>query len=192
MGSRFSSKKALSAEDMQFLKAHTKYDEKTIQEWYTGFKADCPTGKVSKKKFIEMYKTFFSLGNPQKFCEHVFRTFDTDGNGYIDFKEFLLAIAVTSSGTVQERLNWAFRMYDIDGDGTIEVKEMKGIVQSLYDMVGPCIDDMPAETAEQRTVKIFQKMDSDKDGRLTREEFITGCMEDPQLMKMLHVNILNK
>ena len=38
-----------------------------------------------------------------------FRTFDTDKNGSIDFKEFLLAIDVTSNGCPEEKLNWAFR-----------------------------------------------------------------------------------
>ena len=37
------------------------------------------------------------------------RTFDTDKNGSIDFKEFLLAIDVTSNGCPEEKLNWAFR-----------------------------------------------------------------------------------
>jgi Ca2+-binding EF-hand superfamily protein len=45
-------------------------------------------------------KKFYNLGG---------RTFDTDHNGYIDFKEFLLAIDVTSSGCPEEKLNWAFR-----------------------------------------------------------------------------------
>ena len=40
---------------------------------------------------------------------HIFRTFDTDKNGYIDFKEFLLAIDITSAGTAEEKLKWAFR-----------------------------------------------------------------------------------
>lgn len=33
-----------------------------------------------------MYKMFFPSGNAVEFCDHVFRTFDMDKNGYIDFK----------------------------------------------------------------------------------------------------------
>lgn len=57
------------------------------------------------------------------------RTFDTDNSGFIDFKEFLLAINVTSSGTPEQKLEWAFRMYDIDGNGTIDEKEMIKIIE---------------------------------------------------------------
>ena len=56
-----------------------------------------------------MYTKIFPGGNAEKFSENVFRTFDTDKNGFIDFKEFLLAIDVTSAGTPEEKLKWAFR-----------------------------------------------------------------------------------
>ena len=47
--------------------------------------------------------------NAKKFCEHVFRTFDSDKNGFIDFKEFLLAVDVTSGTSPEKKLSWAFR-----------------------------------------------------------------------------------
>ena len=37
------------------------------------------------------------------------RTFDTDKNGFIDFKEFLLAVDVTSGTSPEKKLSWAFR-----------------------------------------------------------------------------------
>ena len=103
------SKQGLSQEDLEFLKTHTRYDENTIKEWYKGFKQDCPNGRLTPPKFVDMYKLFFPSGNAEQFCDHVFRTFDTDKNGFIDFREFLLAIDVTSAGTPEEKLKWAFR-----------------------------------------------------------------------------------
>lgn len=47
---------------------------------------DCPNGKLTPAKFVDMYKMFFPSGNAEEFCDHVFRTFDMDKNGYIDFK----------------------------------------------------------------------------------------------------------
>ncbi|XP_023288702.1 neuronal calcium sensor 2 [Orussus abietinus] len=82
----FGSKDKLSKEDMDFLKSHTRYDEATIKEWYKGFKQDCPNGRLTPAKFVDMYKMFFPSGNAEEFCDHVFRTFDMDKNGYIDFK----------------------------------------------------------------------------------------------------------
>ena len=89
---------------------------------------DCPSGQLTRKKFLEVYSGFFPEGNAEKFCEHVFRTFDADNSGKIDFKEFLLAINITSAGKPEEKLVWAFQMYDINGDGTIERSEMVEII----------------------------------------------------------------
>ena len=80
-----------------------------LKEWYRGFKSDCPDGRLTPKAFMQIYSKCFPTGNANEFCDHVFRTFDTDKNGFIDFKEFLLAIDVTSSGRPEEKLNWAFK-----------------------------------------------------------------------------------
>lgn len=50
------------------------------------FQQDCPNGRLTPAKFVDMYKMFFPSGNAEEFCDHVFRTFDMDKNGYIDFK----------------------------------------------------------------------------------------------------------
>ena len=104
-----SSREGLSQDDLEFLVLNTHYDKATICDFYKGFISDCPGGKLNPDNFCQIYSKCFPAGNAKEFCGHVFRTFDTDKNGVIDFKEFLLSIDVTSSGTPEEKLNWAFR-----------------------------------------------------------------------------------
>ena len=53
-------------------------------------------------------------------------------------------------------------------------------------MVGPSISQEGSnESPEQRTKEIFTKMDLNKDGVLSKEEFIKGCMADEFLRNML-------
>ena len=43
-------------------------------------------------------------------CIYIFRTLDVDGNGYLDFKETLLASELISAKTPEQKLKWAFKM----------------------------------------------------------------------------------
>ena len=43
----------------------------------------------------------------------------------------------------------------------------------------------PDDTPETRTDEIFDKMDENSDGVLSKEEFIKGCMADQFLYQML-------
>ena len=53
-------------------------------------------------------------------------------------------------------------------------------------MVGPQLAySDPNDTPEQRTKEIFAKMDTNKDGLLSKEEFLNGCMADQFLYQML-------
>merc|ERR1712080_612517 len=187
MGNKSSKGDRLTKEDLEFLRTHTRYDEGTITEWYRGFKQDCPDGRLTPGAFVKIYSKCFPSGNAGEFCDHVFRTFDTDKNGFIDFKEFLMAIDVTSSGSPEEKLKWAFRMYDVDGNGVIDLEEMTKIVQSIYNMMRSHAGNI-AGTATDRAKDIFTRMDANGDGSLTQEEFLQGCLSDRELSKLLAPN----
>ena len=179
----------LGGENLEFLKCYTRYDEDTIKEFHKNFMKDCPTGQLTRDTFIDLYKMFIWRGNAEKYCEHVFRAFDTDQNGVIDFEEFLLAMYVTSAGTAEEKLTWAFRMYDVDGNGVIDPEEMLKVVQAIYSMLRKDATE-PMSVADERARKIFRRMDVNRDGLLTEEEFLRGCLEDDDLSKLLAPNVV--
>lgn len=119
----------LADEDIQYLVKKTGFMSREIRFWFDRFREDCPDGRLTKLRFIKMFSSFFS--NPSKataLCEHIFRTFDTDGSGAIDFNEFLITVGLISSHNTLERYKWAYQLYDIDGDGSVTIDELTKVV----------------------------------------------------------------
>ncbi|KAJ3124016.1 hypothetical protein HK098_001447 [Nowakowskiella sp. JEL0407] len=118
---------------------------------------DCPTGSLSRSDFQRIYNQFFPFGDSTTFADYAFGVFDKNGNGVIEFEEFIVALSVTARGDAEEKIQWAFQLYDIDKDGFISKEEMLKIVDSIYRMVGSTAN-MPSDedTPEKRVEKIFQ------------------------------------
>merc|ERR1711973_665518 len=121
----------LSKEDKDLLHRETGMDKTDIEEWYEGFKRDCPSGELNKAKFVAMYSKMFPRGNAEAFAENIFRTFDTNKNGTVDFREFMLGTQEDKRGKAEE----LFSKMDQNADGTVSQDQFVAVCKQDQDLL---------------------------------------------------------
>ncbi|XP_012717659.3 calcyphosine-like b [Fundulus heteroclitus] len=100
----------------------------------------------------------------------MFQRFDRDGSGTIDFDEFLITLRPPMSKARMEVIMQAFRKLDKTGDGVITIEDLRGVYNAKYH---PKYQN--GEWTEEQVFRTFlDSFDSpyDKDGKVTKEEFV--------------------
>ncbi|XP_077987608.1 calmodulin-like [Glandiceps talaboti] len=98
---------------------------------------------------------------------------DEDGNGEIDFEEFLTMMAKKLRDIdIDEEIRDAFRVFDKDGKGSISTKELKYVLTTYG-------DTLPDEEVQE----MLGKADKDGDGSVNYSEFVKNMSIDSLLKK---------
>merc|ERR1712106_22927 len=111
---------------------------------------------------------FMSLPELQQnpLVRRVIDIFDDDGNGEVDFKEFIQGLShFSAKGDMESKLRFAFRIYDMDNDGCVSNGEL---FQVLKMMVGNNLKDTQLQQIVDKTILLYDK---DNDGKINFEEF---------------------
>ncbi|CAF1486539.1 unnamed protein product [Adineta steineri] len=174
----------LSLNDYRYLMKQTNLTPDVIQGWYREFLNVCPNGQLNKNQFIKLYKELenTSIKNIESIAEHVFQAFDRNGDHRIDFKEFLIAYALTSIGDPLGKLQYTFSLFDTDHSQSIELKEMIKLLEQLFIITGHKQQDYSSISLAK---DIFQTLDQDHNQSLSKEEFINGCLENKSIRNVL-------
>ncbi|CAL1572580.1 unnamed protein product [Knipowitschia caucasica] len=162
---------------------HSNIDEilaEDMHHWYNKFMKESPSGLIT---LFELKAILGLQGlNPDaaSYVEQIFCTFDMDGDGYIDFVEYIAAISLLLKGEINQKLKWYFKLFDQDGNGKIDRDELETIFSAIQDITrNKNIDP------EDIVSLIFEKVDVHGEGELTLEEFIDGAKDHPDIMEIL-------
>ncbi|VDM94958.1 unnamed protein product [Thelazia callipaeda] len=108
----------------------------------------------------------FSVNIPNEEIEQLFKKFDKDGSGYIDFNEFLPPLSKTRVSLIDA----AFKKFDKTGDGVVTIEDMEEVYHA---------DRHPkylsGEKSREDIFKDFLKnfeASGHVDGKVTKEEFL--------------------
>ena len=159
----------------------TGLSDQRVRNHYAQFIKTCPNGAMTKKKFVDLSKA--ALGEKIVFLsDSLFRVYDENGDGIMDFTEYMLAINAASLNTPEDKLKWMFDVFDKDGGGTISPDEIEALLKDLFVMSGQKFE---YEELEEACKDIMDAIDTDGDGEVTKKEFINNAMKSQFIAGML-------
>uniref|UniRef100_A0A3Q4HLN6 Guanylate cyclase activator 1d n=1 Tax=Neolamprologus brichardi TaxID=32507 RepID=A0A3Q4HLN6_NEOBR len=133
-----------------------------MNHWYNKFMKESPSGLITLFE-LKAILNLKGLNEEANRCvEQVFFTFDMDGDGYINFVEYIAAISLMLKGEINQKLKWYFKLFDQD-----DITQNKDI------------------DPEEIVSLIFERIDVKGEGELTLEEFIEGAKDHEDIMDML-------
>jgi len=187
MGSK-NGKPVLTEQQAEQLAQSSGLDVVQVREQFDAFVLEHPNGKMKKKDFREMMAKALPKKDAGKMEKHVFRIYDTNNDGYIDFPEFMIVFYIMSDGSPEEVLGKIFRVFDVNSDDSITKKELTRLIKDMYGLLN---NDNPEQASEKFiATSAFAEMDKDADGKITKEEFISACLGQEQFSKMLALKVV--
>eukprot|EP01138_Halocafeteria_seosinensis_P015355 gb/GECG01015671.1/.p1 GENE.gb/GECG01015671.1/~~gb/GECG01015671.1/.p1 ORF type:complete len:217 (+),score=37.42 gb/GECG01015671.1/:1-651(+) len=129
----------------------------------------------------------FSDGQSSLFVERIFHLFDENGDGYVNFPEFIRGFSkLTPHGTHEQKLNFTFNIYDSNGDGKISSEDLRRLLQGCLDENG--LHFAPSDV-QKMVESTFEQVDQNRDGYIDFEEYRAMVDRNPYILQPLVVNI---
>jgi len=123
-------------------------------------------GKLSKDEIKNGYMTYFGKNLTDEQIDDMFSQVDADGNGEIDYSEFVVATMNEKNLLSNNKLQTAFKMFDKDGGGSISTDEIKQVLS-----FGQNLDEAVVQ-------QIIEQVDKNGDGEISYEEFAAMMLKN--------------
>lgn len=143
--------KRLTWDDVNKLKAISHFDQYEIEALHEQFRVLC-----NKEQGItrEVYDQCLGPLGLEKslLLERLFKFYDANGDGYIDFSEFICGLSTLVKGSFEEKVKYAFEGYDLEGVGSISRDNLRQMFKAYFyvtielvrDVVKACEEEMMA------------------------------------------------
>ncbi|XP_073958428.1 calaxin isoform X1 [Choristoneura fumiferana] len=151
----------------------------------TGIGQTAPkTDGIDQSTFRDVLHNTFDLVTEEAILDRIWVTWErgaAGGEGAIKFEAWARGLSRMLRGTDEERRTHCFAVYDLNADGWITKDEMFSLLKnSLLKQPG---DEDPDEGVRDLVELVLKKMDIDKDGRVSFEDYRQAVEQEPLLLE---------
>ncbi|KAM6949964.1 guanylyl cyclase-activating protein 2-like [Lycodopsis pacificus] len=160
-----------------------------IQGLHRKFATECPSGNLHLHECRRIFGiNRNSTEEESAYMENLFRSFDMNQDGKLDFMEYVAAVHLVLRGKPEDKPRWSFKVYDRDGNGCLDRQEVRHIVKIIYAIKK---HNDPSITGDIDDIcdRLFDVVDKNNDSQISVEEFMEGAERDPWVMDQLKLDI---
>merc|ERR1719175_511847 len=168
----------LGDEDLEFIMLHTGLEKEAVELHFKQFQRSHPGGVRA------MLQESLPGADTAGLANHIWRIYDTNLDGEVDFREFMLALCVMRTGSAEENLKQIFRAFDINSDGKVERSELGSVAEELSKLGS-------GEVKDELVQRAFNEMDADMDGGISQEEFVSACLQQRVAATSLALKVID-
>jgi Ca2+-binding EF-hand superfamily protein len=181
---------SLATKELNQLSEETGLSKVSIQDWHKRFMQECPTGNISKERYINLYRSYYPRArNADIYAQMLFTAFDDDRDQALNFREFLRVVTVSQGTDEKAKLELAYKAYNRNQSETnLSRKELQNAIIAILNLVETQDDtDENNDTDKrQRTIDwVMRRVGLDEKTEITKKEFIRRCKGDPNLYEFL-------
>ncbi|KAF5274587.1 hypothetical protein FQA39_LY07199 [Lamprigera yunnana] len=136
---------------------------------------------VDRAVFRELLHNTFDLITEDTLMDRIFCVWDKSNVGFLTVETWFSGLSVFLKGTALEKIEFCFSVYDLNSDGYITKEEMFQLLKNC--LIKQPQDEDPDEGAKDLTEIVMRKLDKDKDGKVSLNDYQLSVLEEPLLLE---------
>jgi len=121
--------------------------------------------------------------NRDLIIKQLFKAFDKNKDGTLDFTELMSGLCVLAKGTSEERLQLYFSFFDENNSGFVSKNEMKLMLQNVYDKIDMDPLAVTQYTVDQYVDMVFENYSIVENDKLSFDMFRQAIIAHPKIFR---------
>ncbi|KAK9889956.1 hypothetical protein WA026_008765 [Henosepilachna vigintioctopunctata] len=131
--------------------------------------------------FREILHNTFDIVTEIMLMDRIFCVWDKTNSGLVTLESWFSGLNLYLRGSLDAQIEFCFAVYDVNADGVITKEEMFQLLKNS--LIKHPQEEDPEESVKDLVDIVMRKLDKDKDGKVSLEDYKATVAEEPLLLQ---------